>query len=232
MSFQRIRFLAAAAIVLAAIFAVPAQATQFIFVCHDHPDGDRVPPTYGLRIDDLLATPGYYTFSFDYVDGTGSAGVTLMWDDVAGTIRITGRAYGGLDVGGAWADTLKGWIDIDFTYSVGVSTQDDCSGTPGDDAYVSGEDPANGGTITLLGWGGGGAYAFEGKANMTGCAFILDNDTDSKGNATIASDPATWSGSGWLKPQTSGSRDWLFTANLMTVPVRETTWGGVKAIYR
>ncbi len=223
-----------AALALAGVLAasVPAAATQYIFVCHDHPDGNRVPPAYGLRIDNLLATAGDYTFSFDYVDGTGSAGVTLMWDDVTGTIHITGRAYGGLDTGTGWDPALRGWIDIDFTYSVGVNTQDDCSGTPGDDAYVTTEDPANGGTITLLGWGGGGVYAFQGKANGSGCAFILDNDADPKGNAAIAGDPATWSGSGWLQPTTSGSRDWLFIANAITLPVHETTWGALKAIYR
>ncbi len=223
--------LAAVLCVSSVLLAVPAGATLNIFICHDHPDGVRVPPTYGLRIDDLVGS-GAFTFSFDYFDGTGAAGVTLTWDDVTGQIHIFGRAYGGLDTGSAWADTLKGWIDIDFYYRDFVSTQDDCSGAPGDDAYVTGESANNSGTIALDGWGGNQVFTFEGKSNTTGCAFILDNDTDSKGNPAIAGDLALYSASGWLKPPTNGARDWLFVAEAPTVPVKETSWGAIKSLYR
>jgi hypothetical protein len=122
-------------------------------------------------------------------------------------------------------------MDIDFRYRQDISEEDACSGGPGDDLYVHGESANNNGTFTLDGWGGDAVFYFEGKADGSGCAFILDNDTDSKGNATIAGDPSKWSASGWLKPPTSGSRDWLFVAEPITVPVEESSWGQVKALY-
>lgn len=211
--------------------AIPAHATFQMFICHNHPNGNQNPPPYGLRLDNLINT-GAYTFSFDYVDGSGSAGVTLTWDDVTGEIHIYGRAYGGRDTGSGWVTTDQGWIDIDFWYHDLVNKQDDCAGTPGDDAYVTGESANNAGTITLLGWGGNQVFSFSGRAGSTGCAFILDNDTDPKGNTTIAGDPSQYSASGWLQPPTSGSRDWIFVAEMPTVPVQDATWGHLKALYR
>jgi len=40
---------------------------------------------------------------------------------------------------------------------------------------------------------------------------------NSKGDPTIANDPATWSGSGWIQPATNGSRDWLFTGEKIPI---------------
>jgi hypothetical protein len=202
----------------------------YLFVCHDHPNGSEVPPTYGLRIDNLLST-GEFTFSFDYVDITGSANVILAYDDVAGTIHIYGRVYGGKDIGGGWDAASRGWADIDFTYSDHLAVQDDCPGAAGDDLYVTDESNNNGGTITLDGWGGDQTFDFLGKKKVGDCAFIFDNDYDSKGNNAIANDPNKWHGTGWLKPPTDGYRDWLFIAEMMTVPVEETTWGSVKSRY-
>ena len=53
------------------------------------------------------------------------------------------------------------------------------------------------------------------KADDSGCSFILDNDTDSKGNESLADDPSVWSGSGWFRPRKNGARDWLFTAEII-----------------
>lgn len=226
--------LALLAFALAVGFVVcsqPAHAFVDVFILHDHPTGDLVPPTYGLRIDDLI-WGGSYTFSFDYADMTGTASVMLTYDDVAGTVRITGRAYGGQDLGTSWKPDQQGWIDIDFLYSVGVVETDDCPGNPGDDLYAP-EAVGNGGTVTLDGWGGDAVYAFEAKANETGCAFIFDNDDDLTGNTTIANDPSIFSGFGWLKPPTPGGfRDWVFIGERVTVGTEATTWGAVKARYR
>jgi hypothetical protein len=202
-----------------------------LFSLSDHPNGDRVPPTYGLRIDDLVGD-GDFTFSFDYIDQTGSSNVVLTYDDSSGEIRIYGRAYGGKDTGTDWDPALSGWINIDFYYRDDVVESDNCAGDPGDDLYVTSENANNNGTISLDGWGGDQVFNFSGKADGTGCAFILDNDTDSKGNFTIANDPNLWSGSGWLKPPTSGARDWLFVASMVTVPVRDVSWGHIKNLYR
>jgi len=229
-----IRIKTAVLVVLAAaitgLSALPAAAVLHVFTCHDHPNGSVQPPTYGLRIDDLVG-PGDFTFSFDYADGSGTAMVTMTWDDVTNEIHIFGIAYGGEDTGGGWNAANSGWIDIDFTYRDDVNVRDNCSGDPGDDLYVTSESANNNGTVTLLGWGGDAVFPYSGKANTTGCAFIADNDTDSKGNTTIAGDPTLYSVSGWLQPPTSGSRDWLFIAEMGTVPVEDTTWGALKKLY-
>jgi hypothetical protein len=220
------------ALVVAGFAVVPqdAAATIHMFQLTDHPNGAMVPPTYGLRIDDLIGN-GEFTFSFEYIDGSGSSNMLLTYDDVLGEIHIYGRAYGGLDTGAGWDATLKGWINVDFKYREDINESDDCPGNPGDDLYVTGENANNNGTISLDGWGGDAAFNFSNKADGSGCSFIFDNDTDSKGNSSIANDPTLFSGSGWLKPPTSGSRDWLFVGHMMTVPVEETTWGAVKALY-
>ncbi len=218
-------------LLLTVCVAVPAGAMVHVYTVHDHPNGTQVPPTYGLRIDDLLSE-GEFTFSFDYIDVSGSAGVIMEYDDVLGEIHIYGRAFGGKDTGTDWDPALRGWIDIDFTYQDDVNVQDDCAGNPGNDVYVTSESANNNGSVTLDGWGGDAVFAYSGKANTSGCAFILDNDTDSKGNSSIANDPSQWSGSGWLMPPTSGSRDWLFVAVEATVPVEEATWGQVKNLFR
>ncbi len=209
---------------------IPVAAIH-MFQLTDHPNGSEVPPTYGLRIDELIGS-GAFTFSFEYIDGSGSSNMMLHYDDVLGEIHIFGRAYGGKDIGGGWDATLQGWIDVDFTYRDFITEADDCPGNPGNDLYVTAESPNNTGAITLDGWGGDAVFNFDGKTNGSGCSFIFDNDTDSKGNSTIANDLMLYSGSGWLKPPTDGSRDWLFVGHMLTVPVEETTWGAVKALYR
>jgi len=219
------------AVAIIGVVSVPsAHAMLHVFICHDHPNGAIVPPTYGLRIDDLIGD-GEFTFSFDYADMSGAASVTLVYDDVLGQIHIYGRVYGGKDLGGGWDPALKGWMDIDFTYTQDLSVSESCAGGVGDDLYVHGMSSNNNGTFSLDGWGGNAVFYFEGKPDVTGCSFVFDNDTDSKGNATIAGDPSQWSASGWLMPETTGSRDWLFVAEAITVPVEATTWGQVKALY-
>lgn len=222
------------AMVVLVLFAgvVPASAGVDLFQLHDHPDGALIPPTYGLRLDDLVGT-GQFLFSFDYADGSGYASVQLAYDDVAGTIHITGRAYGGVKSGTTWDATLQGWIDIDFLYTVNVVQADDCAGGSGDDLYVTGASVLNTGTVTLDGWGGNGVYAFSDKANASGCTFSFDNDTDYYNNATIAGDLSIFSGTGWMMPEAAGGfRDWVFIGERLTVDTESTSWGVLKARYR
>ena len=219
----------ALAVLLTIGFAATASAVQ-IFTLHDHPNGAVQPPTYGFRIDDLLG-PGVYTFSFDYVDVTGMALVTLKYDAANGIVTIAGRAYGGKDIGGAWDAAEQGWIGFVFVYVDNVAEQDDCAGAVGNDVYVTGESASNKGTFVLDGWGGNQVFEFSDKAGSDGCTFVFDNDTDSKGNATIAGDPSIWSGSGWVKPPTDGARDWLFIAESTAVPTEQSTWGRVKSFF-
>jgi hypothetical protein len=218
--------------VLLTIAALPAVAGVTVYTCHDHPNGQIVPPTYGLRLDYLLGN-ARYTFSFDYVDVSGSAGVMLAYDDVLGTIRIQGRAFGGEDIGGGWSATSRGWIDVDFIYTTNVSVRDNCAGGAGNDLHVTAQSALNAGTIHLDGWGGNQTFNFTDKGDIDGCSFNFDNDWDSKGNAAIANNPAIWSAAGWLMPgEVNGSRDWLFIAEQVTVPTQECSWGHVKSLYR
>lgn len=196
--------------------ATPDESIQ-TFVCHDHPEGVIAPPTYGLRIDDLLGE-GQYTFSFDYSDGVEDALVTLTYDETNATIRIAGRAYGGLVEGDDWSASARGWIDIDFTYTSGVAVFDNCARETGDDLFVTGASSLNTGTFTLDGWGENASFSFIDRANEGGCSFTFDNDWDSKGVDEIANDPNIWSAAGWLQPSTTGDRDWVFTATRYTPP--------------
>lgn len=198
--------------------AAPEDADVETWLCHDHPGGLVAPPTYGLRLDDLVGE-GDYTFSFDYSDGVETARVTITCDEVLSTIHISGRAYGGRVDGDDWASNERGWITIDFSYTNSVAIFDNCARQPGNDWYVTGASAVNTGTVTLDGWGGNGSYSFIDRADEYGCSFIFDNDWDSKGNEDIANDPNIWSAAGWLQPGTDGSRDWLFTAERSFPPL-------------
>lgn len=194
----------------------PDESVQ-TFVCHDHPEGVVAPPTYGLRIDDLLGE-GQYTFSFDYSDGIEEALVILTYDETNATIRIAGRAYGGKLEGDDWSASERGWMNIDFIYTDAVAVYDNCARESGDDLFVTGASSLNSGTFTLDGWGGNASFSFIDRANEGGCSFVFDNDWDSKGVQEIANDPNIWSGAGWLQPGTTGDRDWVFTATRYTPP--------------
>ncbi len=215
-------------LVFAALTLPAADAFGQVYALHDHPNGAEAPPAYGLRVDDLLSD-AVYTFSFDYP----GAAVFLTYDPIGESFTIQGSAYGGKITSHSYDVTEQGWIDLDFTYSVDVVESDDCTGAPGNDIHVTSESVLNGGTLTLVGWGGDGVYAFTDKANGSGCSFLFDNDSDSKGNAAIANDPDVFSGSGWLQPgAASGSRDWLFTGLELTTANEEASWGSFKELFR
>ena len=81
-----------------------------------------------MRLDDLYGgNNSDFTFSFD-APGTG---MTLLYDDQANTVRIVGRARGGIDVGGSYDPNNLGFVDIDFTYRSNLVT--DGSRTIGQD---------------------------------------------------------------------------------------------------
>ncbi|NNF06787.1 MAG: hypothetical protein HKN21_08500 [Candidatus Eisenbacteria bacterium] len=218
------------AIFVSAGIAADGQAATVTYLLHDHPDGTQNPPPYGFRWDDLLG-PGAYTFSFDYSDVSGSAQVFLDYDDVANTIRIHGRAYGGKDIGATYDAVESGWIDIDFTYNANVNANvDNAILSPGDDYYVINEDLSNAGSFTLDGWGGDITVNMTDKFfGASGYSFNFDNDSDSKGNAGIAGDPNIFSGNGWLAPPGGSARDWIFIGELMTpLPVENTSVSRLK----
>lgn len=215
-----------------------AQATVFQFLLSDHPDGGLAPPKYGLRLDGLYGGTGNdFTFSFN-APGTG---MTLLYDDQANTVRIAGRAYGGIDLGGnnnTWDALNVGFIDIDFTYRQNLVTTG--SGTFGTDTEnlgvkITGDaqtvGTGNSGTVTLAAgvWGIGGEaigdeFVLVDQSNGS-YSFQLNNFDDYRlGGHPGYGGPDTFVGWGWLNHWAAGappqphiySSDWLFTAQLLT----------------
>lgn len=227
---------AVSAIGIAALSAgsTGTQAAVFQFILHDHPDGALANPTYGLRLDDLYGgNNSDFTFSFD-APGTG---MSLLYDDQANTVRIVGRARGGIDTGSGYDPNNLGFVDIDFTYRSNLVT--DGSGTFGQDTTNLGLKTTdhdqnvatgNSGTITLATgvWGAGASegdvFTLVDQSNGS-FSFKLNNFDDHRlGGHSGYGGPDTFVGWGWLNHWAQGgpprthvyASDWLFTAELIT----------------
>lgn len=192
--------------VFAASLAVSSQAALVVsgtYQLHNHPDGSVRPPLYGLRLDELYnVTSGNDVFTFDF--DHAQSDMKLDYDFDAQSIHIHGQAWGGRDIGSAYAnDQYLGVYAISFTYSVGVGQ------VPGDDdLWVTGDSGKNTGMITSP-LGHSFALADKSDGNYTFRFGDEDHDNGHRGYAGI-------SGWGWLTingghaPQ--GADDWLFTA--------------------
>ena len=147
--------LAASACVFGATSLTPSSASAAVFEYNlsDHPDGGLANPTYGLRLDGLYGGDSNdFTFSFNQ-PGTG---MTLLYDNQANSVRIVGRAFGGIDTGSSYDANNGGFVDIDFTYkqnivttgtgTIGTDTSNVGVRTTGDAQTVG---TGNSGTITL-----------------------------------------------------------------------------------
>jgi len=225
----------AAFVGIAAFTGAPptAQATDFQFLLHDHPDGGLADPEYGLRLDGLYGSESNdFTFSFD-APGTG---MTLLYDGQSNTVRIVGRAYGGIDLGSAWDANNVGFIDVDFTYRQNlVTTGSGTFGTDSENLGVKTTSDAqtvgtgNSGTVTLATgvWGGGGTigndYVLADQSNGS-YSFKLNNFDDHRlGGHPGYGGPETFVDWGWVNYWAAGatprthvySSDWLFTAQLL-----------------
>ena len=197
---------------------------------HNHPDGNQAGPFYGLRLDELFDirdhTLDVFTMNFD----TDNAGMYLEHDKDAGTMRIFGLAFGGLDDGTTqnqsnnYDDTTDtsgynsnlfepGLWKIDVTYgNVGAATSNDADG---DDFQAH----ANGGligTITRLDTN----ETFELYAKSNGEFSFQFGDEDGDGHRGADG----LSGWGWMTVDGSpnsksssqeGTKDFLFTAELI-----------------
>ena len=86
-----------------------------VYELGNHPDGGAASPFYGLRLDGIGTgdTRDIYTFDFE----AAGSGMTLFYDDDAGTITIGGTAFGGRDAGSSFADGSTDVWQISFTYS-------------------------------------------------------------------------------------------------------------------
>ena len=139
----------AVAIISTTVTANTAPIAAGQYILGSHPDGNRLPPPYGLRLDSLLGH-GVYTFDFDHP----SSDMRLSWDGVS-EIRIFGQAFGGADTGSGYgAGTTAVW-DIDFTYNSGIAIN--ANGGPADDIEVTETDintATNTGSISTASIGG------------------------------------------------------------------------------
>lgn len=188
---------------------VQAAITPGIYNLHNHPDGQIDPPPYGLRLDELYdVTAGNDNFSFDFDHPSSS--MTLVYDDVGGTITISGVTYGGRDVGGVYAaDVYQGLYTVSFLYDIGVQ------GVAGDDDIeVDAANASNFGSImTPL-----GDTIPLNDIRDTDNTFRFGDEDNDLGHRGFSGT----SGWGWLAVDgtrfSEGADDWLFTATLVPEP--------------
>lgn len=222
-------------------------AAAFTYVLHDHPGGQLVTPTYGLRLDGLYGgVSNDFSFSFDQA-GTG---MSLVYDDVANSIRISGRAYGGIDIGSAWDSNNVGFIDVDFTYRQNlVSSGSGTFGVDTDNLGLQATDHAqtvgtgNSGSVTLA-TGSWGTGATEGDAftlvdQSNGYFSFKFNNFDDHGlnGHPGYGGPDDFVGWGWINhwPEGDGPRphiyssDWQFVGEIAPPPVTEMSEPGMLA---
>lgn len=193
----------------------------------NHPDGDKVPPLYGLRLDELIDVTGgndVFTFDFDH------ASSNMRLDLSASAARIHGVTYGGRDIGSAYDPAWATVWTVDFTYQnvTGVTGDDDLwvKTTPNGVGAVSG---------TISGTIGSTTYTYElrPKADGSGLMFRLGNENNDLGHR---GHPGV-SGWGWLQHleysvpgsgvwQSGQFSDWLF----VVVPEPATWTAGMVAL--
>ncbi|MEE8458225.1 MAG: hypothetical protein V3S08_00040 [Phycisphaerales bacterium] len=202
------RFSVCASCSLALILpAVPAQAGIILepgsYLLGDHPDGNEAPPTYGLRLDELVDVTGghdVFTFSFDHAQADMRIDITAVGVD-AFEIHIHGTAFGGLVVGNEYDATMSGVVNIDFVYMLAHPADGD------DDLIVTTPNFTNTGVINF---DGTSINLFD-RANSDGFTFRLGDENDDQGHRGFDG----ISGFGWLDHGTAGnhvvSSDWLFT---------------------
>ncbi|MEM6500454.1 MAG: PEP-CTERM sorting domain-containing protein [Cyanobacteria bacterium P01_C01_bin.89] len=198
--------------------AAPEAQAGTIYSLGNHPDGSIADPGYGLRMDNLLEDGDKYTFDFD----NALSSMTMVFDEVAGTINILGDAYGGADFNarkglGADSDGYKdgttGVASFDFDYT-GLTT--------GSSSYeaVAGGGSTGTGSMSFMGIdfdlrakadGGGNSFYFatdhRGFAGLSGWGWLearVDNGDGTYGD--------------WIELGNGEYQDWLFTAEKVPEP--------------
>ncbi|MEM9770086.1 MAG: PEP-CTERM sorting domain-containing protein [Cyanobacteria bacterium P01_D01_bin.73] len=205
--------------------APEAQAASIMtYDLGSHRAGGIASPYYGLRLDGLMdegdREGDKYTFDFDHA----MSSMVMTYDMDAGTINISGNAYGGADANAASnspGDAGDGYIDgttdvavIDFTYTQVTQPGNDI--VRGDIASVNGDDGGYGtGTLSF----GGTDFLLRAKGTE-GSPVNYFNLTEG-----YRTEPGLV-GWGWLQYSfdegetwhTGGVSDWLFTADKRPVP--------------
>ncbi len=178
---------------------------------HNHPDGNKGPPLYGLRLDGLLTLDDDDVFTFDF-DAPESA---MFMDLSATSIHIFGQAFGGLDVGPSYEAGSTGVWLIDFTYDTGVGPLGGDGGFP-DIRVTGGCTMSNSGTIQATFGPNQTPIPLVDKCNRQGFSFQF-GDENGGGHRGFNG----LSGWGWLNhnglPHMNAS-DFLFTAEKIPEP--------------
>lgn len=179
----------------------------------DHPDGAMRPPAYGLRLDNVFASEGgsgVTTFSFQRSGASVLLKILDMNSDgAADAINISGKMYGGVDSGSSYGFG-EGLYDLNFTFAMGVSTEDD--------GWKASSFVTNSGSLTAL----------SGNADLatgTSFDFYQQSDAMAKDFALLRDghrypDFAGFVGRGWVTfnsdgTNSAGTQDFLF----VTVPL-------------
>lgn len=228
-----------------------SSAAVFQYKLNDHPDGALVTPTYGLRLDGLYGSINNdFAFSFD----AAGTSMNLFYDDQANSVRIVGRAYGGIDIGSTWDANNVGFVDIDFTYRQNIVTTG--SGTIGTDladvglrttGHSQNLVTGNFGTLILAtgmgstwtGASGGDEFTMVDQQS-SGYSFAFNNFDDYRlAGHTGFGGPETFVGWGWLNHWPTGdapsghiyASDWLFTGTYVPETVVEVPAPGALMIF-
>ena len=182
------------------------------FEINDHPQGNLLPPSYALRLDNVF---GAFNATFS-ADIHNDATLTVVQDTNTNDlyIDISGTFHGGEDLGAGWGTTFD--LVADFRYEANVAA------VAGGWA-VTGFSGLSVGTFTRLDtnetttW-----YDMEDAAGENGPAgetFRLAAD-----GWRIDNDNSSWVGRGWLTTNSDGSmmgppaQDWFFSATVIPAP--------------
>jgi len=213
-----IRSSAALALMAFVGLACPSGASAALlkqFKLQDHPDGNALPPAYGLRFDNIFSTiggpKGITTFSMNHFNNT----ILSVIDNGASlAINIKGTLYGGVDTG-VTIGFGKGAYALDFTYNMNVAP----SGTGW---VVDPNHPSNAGKLTSLGNANvpaGTMFNFVDKDGNQGHSFqFLQDDHRLAGHPEFGQ--GFWVGRGWLKnaKNDGDTHDFLFIGSLIPLP--------------
>ncbi|MEL7023730.1 MAG: PEP-CTERM sorting domain-containing protein [Pseudomonadota bacterium] len=183
-----------------------------VYDLDNHPDGRTASPYYGLRLDGLTTGNSSEVYTFDFEAAT--SGMTMVYDDEAGTLNISGNAFGGRDGGSDFmAGTTDTW-QISFTYTDVYSCNDGglCA-----NSGVGSISSLLFGTYNLVSEMGRHSYAFQlstdhrgftgisGWGWMNHCPMSGDGDNGRYGNG-VSCDRHLY------------SSDWLFTVRDVPAP--------------
>ena len=198
---------------LVAIGITSAQASEFKkYQLFNHPNGSAAAPFYGLRLDGLLTgdESNIYTFDFEH-----SSSEVFLRHTSDKTIEITGKAFGGEDIGSTYKTGTTAVWDINFTYqNVNQLSGDDDLATSIGEGFISSTEF---GSFDLIAETGNHSFAFRFGDKNNDLGHRKYNGTSGWGWVNHA--PNTTAANDAIGVSHLYASDWLFTAK----PVPEST---------